>query len=63
MDRVLIIDDERRIRMILRRLLQDEGYEVDVADSGERGIEVAREALDSGAALRKLEMLKEASQS
>jgi len=43
MDRVLIIDDERRIRMILRRLLRDEGYDVEDAASGERGIEVARE--------------------
>lgn len=43
MDRVLIIDDERRIRLILSRLLRDEGYEVEVAASGEQGIEGARD--------------------
>lgn len=39
--RVLIIDDEPTIRKILAMVLQSAGYEVSVADSGERGIELA----------------------
>ncbi len=41
-DKVLVVDDESRIRVILSRLLKDEGFEVEVADSGEKAIEVSR---------------------
>ena len=42
MDRILVVDDERKIRTILMRLLRDEGYEVKEADSGRRALETAR---------------------
>jgi len=35
MRRVLVVDDEENIRMVLRTLLRKHGYEVEVADSGE----------------------------
>ncbi|MFO0676602.1 MAG: sigma-54 dependent transcriptional regulator [Polyangiaceae bacterium] len=35
MRRVLIVDDEENIRLVLRTLLRKNGYEVEVADSGE----------------------------
>lgn len=39
--KILIIDDERAIRNALKEILADEGYEVDVAEDGERGCEMA----------------------
>ena len=42
MDRILVVDDERKIRTILARLLRDEGYEVADADSGPEAMEVAK---------------------
>lgn len=42
-DRVLIVDDEASIRLALSQILEDEGYEVLVAGSGEEGIQVAAE--------------------
>ena len=38
MDRILIIDDDDQLRRSFERLLNDEGYEVIVAPSGEAGI-------------------------
>lgn len=38
--KILIIDDERSIRNSLKEILVDEGYEVDVAESGVQGIEM-----------------------
>ncbi len=38
--RVLIIDDEARIRSILSTLLTKNGYEVQVAESGESGLDI-----------------------
>ena len=38
----LIIDDERGIRNTLREILADEGYEVDVAENGRQGLEMAQ---------------------
>lgn len=40
---VLIVDDENIIRNNLRVYLEDEGYEVFTADSGEDGIKILKE--------------------
>ena len=42
MARLLIIDDERGIRNTLREILSDEGHEVDVAENGKQGLEMAQ---------------------
>ncbi|MBP7415341.1 MAG: sigma-54 dependent transcriptional regulator [Pyrinomonadaceae bacterium] len=39
---ILIIDDERGIRDTLRGVLEDEGFAVETAESGETGLEMAR---------------------
>ena len=39
--RLLVIDDERSIRNSLKEILADEGYEVDVAEDGATGCEMA----------------------
>lgn len=39
--KLLIIDDERSIRNSLKEILSDEGYEVDVAEDGTSGCEMA----------------------
>ncbi len=39
--KILIIDDERSIRNSLKEILMDEGYEVDVAEDGVQGCEMA----------------------
>ncbi len=36
--RILIVDDEENIRLVLRTLLRKHGYEVEVADSGEAAL-------------------------
>src|SRR6058998_1293348 len=41
-ERVLIVDDEEGVRNSLRNILKDEGYSVEVAESGERCLEMAR---------------------
>jgi len=38
--RILIIDDEKNIRQSLKGILEDEGYKVDTAESGEEGFEL-----------------------
>jgi two-component system, NtrC family, response regulator AtoC len=38
MRRVLVVDDEENIRLVLRTLLRKHGYEVEVADSGESAL-------------------------
>ena len=43
MSKLLIIDDERGIRNTLREILADEGYEVDVAENGKQGLEMAQQ--------------------
>jgi two-component system, NtrC family, response regulator AtoC len=43
MRRVLVVDDEENIRLVLRTLLKKHGYDVEIADSGE----AALKALDS----------------
>ena len=42
MAKLLIIDDERGIRNTLREILSDEGHEVDVAENGTQGLEMAQ---------------------
>ena len=42
MAKLLIIDDERSIRNTLREILADEGHEVDVAENGKQGLEMAQ---------------------
>jgi DNA-binding response OmpR family regulator len=39
--RVLVVEDERKVRRSLERGLQEEGYEVTVAASGEEGFQLA----------------------
>ncbi len=38
MRRVLVVDDEENIRLVLRTLLRKHGYEVEMADSGESAL-------------------------
>ncbi len=42
MAKLLIIDDERGIRNTLREILADEGHQVDVAENGVQGLDMAR---------------------
>ena len=42
MAKLLIIDDERSIRNALHEVLADEGHEVDVAENGRQGVEMAQ---------------------
>jgi len=41
MNRILVVDDEERIRRLLRMYLEKEGYEIDEAASGEQALEMA----------------------
>src|SRR5712664_1192556 len=41
-ERVLVVDDEEGVRNSLRNILKDEGYSVDLAESGERCLEMVR---------------------
>lgn len=41
--RILVVEDEERIRQFLQRGLSFEGYRVDVAEDGATGLELARE--------------------
>lgn len=43
-NKVLIIDDESDIRLLLRYNLEKEGYQVLDADNGEKGIELAKQS-------------------
>lgn len=40
MSKILVVDDERSIRLVLERLLKSEGYDVVTAESGEKAIEL-----------------------
>src|SRR5690348_10220063 len=40
--RILLIEDDRGIREVLKCILEDEGYSVVVADNGQRGLEILR---------------------
>lgn len=47
-ERILVIDDEASIRSTLQGILEDEGYQVKTAESGEAGLDVLRsEAVDA----------------
>ncbi len=37
---ILVIDDEKSIRDILKEILEDEGYNIDTAEDGEKGLEL-----------------------
>ncbi|MBR4438904.1 MAG: sigma-54-dependent Fis family transcriptional regulator [Bacteroidales bacterium] len=39
--KILIIDDEKAIRLALKDILEDEGYEVELAEDGKKGVEMA----------------------
>ncbi|KAF0141244.1 MAG: PAS domain S-box protein [Stygiobacter sp.] len=41
-DCILIVDDEKGLRIGTQRLLEDEGYEVETADCGEEGIRLGK---------------------
>jgi DNA-binding response OmpR family regulator len=43
MPRILVIDDDENVRDILRRMLTRQGYEVEEAENGERGLRLYRE--------------------
>ena len=43
MDRVLVIDDERLVRELLHDVLSRHGYDVAMADSGQKGLELFKE--------------------
>ena len=38
MRRILVVDDEENIRLVLRTLLRKNGYEVETAEDGEQAI-------------------------
>ena len=40
MRRVLVVDDEENIRIVLRTLLKRNGYEVEVASNGEEALKL-----------------------
>ena len=42
-DRILIVDDEQNMRITLADILQDEGYEVDMAASGDEAVRLCSE--------------------
>ena len=41
--RILVVDDEERIRDACTMVLEDEGYEVATADNGELGLKMIQE--------------------
>lgn len=40
--RILIVDDEKNIRMMLNRCLKEEGYEIDIAVNGEEALGIIK---------------------
>jgi two-component system, NtrC family, response regulator AtoC len=55
MRRVLVVDDEENIRLVLRTLLKKQGYDVEVADGGEAAL-AALEAFDPDVILTDVRM-------
>ena len=43
MKRLLIVDDEEKIRLIIRKYGEFEGYEIEEAENGMQAIEICRE--------------------
>ena len=44
MKRILIIDDETNILLMLKKMLERAGYEIDLASNGEEGLRLFRKA-------------------
>jgi DNA-binding NtrC family response regulator len=42
MQRILIIDDEIHILLMLKKMLERAGYEIDIASNGQEGLEIFR---------------------
>jgi DNA-binding NtrC family response regulator len=42
-NKILVVDDDDTIRATMKAILEDEGYEVDLAASGKEGIQKAKE--------------------
>jgi DNA-binding response OmpR family regulator len=40
--RILVVEDERRVASVIARALKDNAYDVDLAESGERALELAK---------------------
>jgi DNA-binding response OmpR family regulator len=43
--RILIVEDERRVASVVTRALRENAYEVDLAETGEKALELARQNL------------------
>jgi len=43
MEKILVIDDNKNMQIILRNILTDEGYDIDTADNGKAGLELVKE--------------------
>mgnify|MGYP004748930971 CR=1 FL=1 len=43
--KILIIDDEKNIRLTLRDILEDDGHQVFDAESGEAGLKLLKTAM------------------
>jgi CheY-like chemotaxis protein len=44
MPRILVVDDDVDFQVIMRRVLESEGYEVTIAENGDSALEMVREA-------------------
>ena len=42
MARILVVDDDVDFQVIMRRMLEAEGYEVSIAENGDQALEIAR---------------------
>jgi DNA-binding response OmpR family regulator len=42
--RILVVDDEPMVSLLIARALSDEGYEVTALSDGERGLKAAKQA-------------------
>ncbi len=56
MKRILVIDDEPNVRTVLTMLLEDDGYEVLTAESGDKGIETIDEGPELDLVISDLKM-------
>ncbi len=43
MAKILVVDDDVDFQAIMRRILEAEGYEVDIAENGDKALEMARQ--------------------
>jgi two-component system sensor histidine kinase/response regulator len=44
MARILVVDDDADFQVIMRRMLEGEGYDVDVAERGDQALEMLRQS-------------------